>query len=56
MNQLREEIEKLHEKAMKDRRDSYVDPVTGHQVMTEQYLWERGWCCNSGCRHCPYEA
>ena len=23
-------------------------------VFTERYLRERGYCCESGCRHCPY--
>ena len=23
-------------------------------VFTEKYLLERGYCCESGCRHCPY--
>jgi len=23
-------------------------------VFTEAYLRERGYCCESGCRHCPY--
>jgi len=23
-------------------------------VFTEQYLRDRGYCCTSGCRHCPY--
>ena len=23
-------------------------------VFTAQYLLRRGYCCNSGCRHCPY--
>lgn len=23
-------------------------------VFTEAYLRRRGYCCNSGCRHCPY--
>jgi hypothetical protein len=23
-------------------------------VFTEQYHLRRGWCCQSGCRHCPY--
>lgn len=27
----------------------------GFIVMTEEYLRKRGYCCNSGCRHCPYE-
>ncbi len=23
-------------------------------VMTEKYLRARGFCCKSGCTHCPY--
>lgn len=23
-------------------------------VFTERYLRDRGYCCESGCRHCPY--
>jgi Family of unknown function (DUF5522) len=23
-------------------------------VFTESYLKKRGYCCESGCRHCPY--
>ena len=23
-------------------------------VFTEAYHLRRGWCCQSGCRHCPY--
>jgi uncharacterized protein DUF5522 len=23
-------------------------------VFTKTYLLKRGWCCESGCRHCPY--
>ncbi|NUQ30423.1 MAG: hypothetical protein HOQ35_18160 [Acidobacteriaceae bacterium] len=23
-------------------------------VFTAQYLLRRGYCCNNGCRHCPY--
>jgi hypothetical protein len=23
-------------------------------VFTAQYLLKRGYCCGSGCRHCPY--
>ena len=33
----------------------YVDPVSGFFVFTAAELWARGTCCNSGCRHCPYE-
>lgn len=24
-------------------------------VFTRHYLLRRGYCCNSGCRHCPYQ-
>jgi len=33
----------------------YIDPLSGRFVMTEYYLRGRGYCCGSGCRHCPYE-
>jgi hypothetical protein len=23
-------------------------------VMTAKYLFKRGYCCETGCRHCPY--
>lgn len=26
----------------------------GKYVFTARYLRERGYCCRSGCRHCPY--
>ncbi|MGB5756872.1 MAG: DUF5522 domain-containing protein [Acidimicrobiales bacterium] len=32
----------------------YTDPETGLLVMTAVYLRDRGWCCDRGCRHCPY--
>ncbi len=25
-----------------------------YMVFTAQYLKRRGYCCKSGCRHCPY--
>tara|TARA_Y100000590_G_scaffold465328_1_gene637317 strand:- start:509 stop:640 length:132 start_codon:yes stop_codon:yes gene_type:complete len=27
----------------------------GKIVLTEKYHLKRGYCCNSGCRHCPYK-
>lgn len=44
----------LHDQAEAEGNNFYVDPDTGYQVMTEHYLRERGWCCGSDCRHCPY--
>ena len=33
--------------------DFYFTPE-GYVVWTEQYHLRRGYCCQSGCRHCPY--
>lgn len=34
--------------------DVYHDP-DGRWVFTATYHRRRGYCCGSGCRHCPYE-
>lgn len=39
--------------ALVEGRDFYWD--AGLMVLTERYLRERGTCCRSGCRHCPYD-
>jgi len=26
----------------------------GYLVFTEQYHLKRGYCCQSGCKHCPF--
>jgi hypothetical protein len=33
--------------------DYYLSPE-GHIVFTETYHLKRGYCCKSGCKHCPY--
>jgi hypothetical protein len=33
--------------------DYYVED--GWLVFTAAFLRKRGYCCDSGCRHCPYE-
>ena len=48
------EIERRHREACARGEDTYDDPKTGRMVFTESYLLFRGYCCNSGCRHCPY--
>jgi hypothetical protein len=35
--------------------DWYRDPVAGLEVWTRKFLLDRGFCCNGGCRHCPYD-
>jgi hypothetical protein len=32
--------------------DYYLE--NGNWVFTAKYLLRRGYCCRSGCRHCPY--
>lgn len=37
-----------------DPEDYYTSPE-GFLVFTEKYHLKRGYCCNSGCKHCPYK-
>jgi len=46
--------QQAHDRAEAAGEDSYIDPDTGYQVLTAQYLKNRNSCCDSGCRHCPY--
>ena len=34
--------------------DYYINDH-GKRVFTETYHLRRGFCCSSGCKHCPYE-
>ena len=36
-----------------DEEDYYLSP-DGFIVFTEKYHLKRGYCCKSGCKHCPY--
>ena len=33
--------------------DFYYTPE-GYKCFTERFHLKRGYCCRSGCRHCPY--
>ncbi len=33
--------------------DFYLN-AEGYVVLTEKYLFDRGYCCGNGCLHCPY--
>ena len=50
----RDAILAAHADALAAGEPGYLDPATGLFVMTAAYLLERGTCCDSGCRHCPY--
>lgn len=49
------EIEEAHSLAMSLGKSSYVDPQTGYNVFTEKFHLDRGTCCGSMCRHCPFD-
>lgn len=38
---------------MKEGEDFYFNEQ-GLMVFTEAYHLKRGYCCGSGCKHCPY--
>jgi len=33
--------------------DYYLSPES-YIIFTESYHLKRGYCCKSGCKHCPY--
>ena len=33
---------------------NYADPATGYMVLIQLAHLQRGQCCGSACRHCPY--
>ena len=38
---------------IKENEDFYYNEQ-GYKVFTEKYHLKRGYCCKSGCKHCPY--
>lgn len=38
---------------LKEGEDYYFN-AQGLMVMTEKYHLKRGFCCKSGCKHCPW--
>ncbi|MFW5761904.1 MAG: DUF5522 domain-containing protein [Cyclobacteriaceae bacterium] len=40
-------------KGLQEEVDYYVDEK-GRVVFTSFYHIKRGYCCKSGCKHCPY--
>jgi hypothetical protein len=36
-----------------DSEDYYLSEE-GYVIFTEKYHLKRGYCCKSGCKHCPY--
>jgi hypothetical protein len=42
-----------HDTELQEGQDYYLEH--GLLVFTAAFLRKRGYCCESGCRHCPYE-
>ncbi|XP_008282976.1 uncharacterized protein C1orf53 homolog [Stegastes partitus] len=47
-------IHAIHREACEAKKQMYVDPSSGYKVFTEYAHRQRGSCCGSACRHCPY--
>ncbi|WP_165872251.1 DUF5522 domain-containing protein [Tenacibaculum sp. M341] len=41
-------------KILKPTPDEYYVNEQGYRVFKEEYHLRRGYCCKSGCKHCPY--
>lgn len=39
----------------KHSEDDYYFLPDGRLVFSESYHLKRGYCCGSGCRHCPFD-
>ncbi|XP_047442293.1 uncharacterized protein C1orf53 homolog [Mugil cephalus] len=48
------DIHRKHREACEAKKQMYVDPSSGYKVFTEYAHLQRGKCCGSACRHCPY--
>ena len=42
------------ESSLVEGEDYYLEGAA--MVFTERFLRRRGYCCESGCRHCPFDA
>lgn len=48
------QVLEAHRAAVAAGEGRYIDPSSGFIVLSAEFLWQRGACCDSGCRHCPY--
>ncbi len=42
----------MRQEELKEGEDYHLE--NGYLVFTEAYHLKRGYCCGSGCRHCPW--
>lgn len=50
---MKEDMSGFSKKSQLDKEDYYLSEE-GFIVFTEKYHLKRGYCCKSGCKHCPY--
>lgn len=48
------EVMEAHHRALLAGEAGYADPASGLFALTARTLWDKGACCDSGCRHCPW--
>ena len=48
------DITGISQKKNLDQQDYYLSEE-GYIVFTEKYHLKRGYCCQNGCRHCPWK-
>ncbi|MBM3418147.1 MAG: hypothetical protein FJY17_04395 [Bacteroidetes bacterium] len=48
-----EDLSSFSSRGKLDSEDHYIGEE-GYIVFTEKYHLKRGYCCKSGCKHCPY--
>lgn len=48
-------IQDLYLKEMIEKKSPDFYYENGKKVMTKEYHLKRGYCCGSGCRHCPFD-
>ena len=47
-------VRRMHDDAVTAGATTYTDPDSGYMVFCRKAHIDRGKCCGSGCRHCPY--
>jgi hypothetical protein len=48
-----EDLSGFSKKNNLNKEDYYLSDE-GYIIFTEAYHLKRGYCCKSGCKHCPY--
>ncbi|MGC6429233.1 MAG: DUF5522 domain-containing protein [Flavobacteriales bacterium] len=44
----------MFEKKTKLKKEDFYTSDEGYIIFTEKYHLKRGYCCKSGCKHCPF--